>query len=227
MKSSGERKFYKFNAKFKPAFCQYNVVCSANFRFNSAVFKGFFTKICQNFRIKMSKFLQFHFQKIFSVAFQIVFRFFSLLNNKFFQFEDFQLQIFQAFIFFDFVLRKIFFRIIFVKFQRQIFQIFEELKFKISSRIFWAIAHNEKVLAKCGRKMNFSSVFNQTKPMLFQIDKITEKNNMKSSGECKFYQFNVKFKPAFCQYNVVCSANFRFFSSFQRFFHENLSKFQD
>ena len=25
MKSSGERKFYKINAKFKPAFCQYHV----------------------------------------------------------------------------------------------------------------------------------------------------------------------------------------------------------
>ncbi len=47
----------------------------------------------------MSKFLQFHFQKIFSVAFQIVFRFFSLLNNKFFQFEDFQLQIFKRLFF--------------------------------------------------------------------------------------------------------------------------------
>ena len=26
MKSSGERKFHKFNAKFKPAFCQYYVL---------------------------------------------------------------------------------------------------------------------------------------------------------------------------------------------------------
>ena len=116
MKSSGERKFYKINAKFKPAFCQYNVVCSAIFHF-SAVFSDIFKQICQNFRIKMSKFLQFHFQKIFSVAFQIVFRFFSLLNNKFFQFEDFQLQIFQAFIFFNFVFTKIFFRLNFVKFK--------------------------------------------------------------------------------------------------------------
>ena len=82
-------------------------------------------------------------------------RFFSMINNVFFQFEDFQLQIFQTFIFSILFWEKyfsaeFFFRIIFVKFQRQIFQIFEELKFKISSRIFWAIAHNEKVLAKCG-----------------------------------------------------------------------------
>ena len=71
MKSSGERKFYKFNAKFKPAFCQYNVVCSAIFHF-SAVFSDIFKQICQNFRIKMSKLFKFHFQKIFSVAFQII-----------------------------------------------------------------------------------------------------------------------------------------------------------
>ena len=125
-------------------------MCSAIFHF-SAVFSDIFKKICQNFRIKMSKLLHFHFRKnIFGCFLNNFVRFFSMINNKFFQFEDFQLQIFQAFIFFDFVLRKIFFRIIFVKFQRQIFQIFEELKFKISSRIFLAIAHNEKVLAKCG-----------------------------------------------------------------------------
>ena len=133
MKSSGERKFYKFNAKFKPAFCQYNVVCSAIFHF-SAVFSDIFKQICQNFSI-------FIFKKNFGCFLNNFVRFFSMINNKFFQFEDFQLQIFQAFIFFDFVLRKIFFRviffrIIFVKFQRQFFQIFEELKFNISSRIF-------------------------------------------------------------------------------------------
>ena len=143
MKSSGESKFYNFNANFKPAFCQYTVVCSAIFHF-SAVFSDIFKKNCQNFSIFILK------KNIFDCFSNNFIRFFSMINNKFFQFEDFQLQIFQAFIFFDFVLRKIFFRIIFVKFQRQIFQIFEELKFKISSRIFWAIAHNEKVLAKCG-----------------------------------------------------------------------------
>ena len=122
-------------------------MCSAIFHF-SAVFSDIFKKICQNFRIKMSKLLHFHFQEnIFGCFSNNFIRFFSMINNKFFQFEDFQLQIFQAFIFFDFVLRKIFFRIIFVKFQRQIFQIFEELKFKISSRIFWAIAHNTQICA--------------------------------------------------------------------------------
>ena len=125
-----------------PLFWQYDVVCSAIFHF-TAVFSDIFKKICQNFRIKMSKLLHFHFQEnIFGCFSNNFIRFFSMINNKFFQFEDFQLQIFQAFIFFDFVLRKIFFRIIFVKFQRQIFQIFEELKFNISSRIFLAIAHN-------------------------------------------------------------------------------------
>ena len=99
MKSSGERKFYKFNAKFKPAFCQYNVVCSAIFHF-SAVFSDIFKKICQNFRIKMSKLLHFHFQEnIFGCFSNNFIRFFSIINNNFFQFEDFQLQIFQAFIF--------------------------------------------------------------------------------------------------------------------------------
>ena len=83
------------------------------------------------------------------------------------------------------------------------------------------IAANEKVLAKCGRKMNFSSVFNQTKPMLFQIDKITEKNNMKSSGESKFYKFNAEFKPAFCQYNVARSTFSLFLFKFQKFFQIN------
>jgi hypothetical protein len=35
------------------------------------------------------------------------------------------------------------------------------------SRVPWLIT--EKVLAKCGLKMNFSSIFHQTQPMLFQI----------------------------------------------------------
>ena len=99
MKSSGERKFYKFNANFKPAFCQYTVVCSAIFHF-SAVFSDIFKQICQNFRIKMSKLFHFHFQKnIFGCFSNSFVRFFSMINNNFIQFEDFQLQIFQAFIF--------------------------------------------------------------------------------------------------------------------------------
>ena len=115
--------------------------CAAPIFGFSAVFKGFFTKICQNFRIKMSKFLQFHFQKIFSVAFQIVFRFFSLLNNKFFQFEDFQLQIFKR-LFFRFCFEKNIFQRNFCQISAPIFfSFFEELKFKISSRIFQAVAH--------------------------------------------------------------------------------------
>ena len=139
MKSSGERKFYKINAKFKPAFCQYNVVCSAIFHF-SAVFSDIFKQICQNFSI-------FIFKKKIGCFLNNFVRFFSMINNVFFQFEDFQLQIFQTFIFSILFWEKyfsaeFFFRIIFVKFQRQIFQIFEELIFKISSRIFWAIAHN-------------------------------------------------------------------------------------
>ena len=117
MKSSGERKFYKFNAKFKPAFCQYNVVCSAIFHF-SAVFSDIFKQICQNFRIKMSKLFKFHFQKIFSVAFQIIL----------FGFSQWQTTNFLSVYFFDFVLRKIFFRIIFVKFQRQFFSAFWRIK---------------------------------------------------------------------------------------------------
>ena len=154
MKSSGESKIYQFNAKFKPAFCQYNVVCSAIFHF-SAVFSDIFKKICQNFRIKMSKLFKFHFQKIFSVAFQIILFGFSQWQTTIFTVWRFSTASFSSVYFFDFVLRKIFFRviffrIIFVKFQRQFFQIFEELKFNISSRIFLAIAHNEKVLAKCG-----------------------------------------------------------------------------
>ena len=80
------------------------------------------------------------------------------------------------------------------------------------------ITDNEKVLAKSGRKMNFSSVFNQTEPMLFQIVKIKQKNNMKSSGESKFHKFNVKFKPAFCQYHVARSTFSLFLFKFQQFF---------
>ena len=147
MKSSGESKFYKFNVKFKPAFCQYTVVCSAIFHF-SAVFSDIFEQICQNFSI-------FIFEKIFSVAFQIILFGFSQWQTTIFTVWRFSTASFSSVYFFDFVLRKIFFRviffrIIFVKFQRQFFQIFEELKFNISSRIFLAIAHDEKVLAKCG-----------------------------------------------------------------------------
>ena len=115
----------KFQARILPIYC----CVQRNFPFFSSFFRYF--------QKKLSKLLHFHFKKnIFDCFSNNFIRFFSMINNKFFQFEDFQLQIFQAFIFFDFVLRKIFFRIIFVKFQRQIFQIFEELKFKISSRIF-------------------------------------------------------------------------------------------
>ena len=48
----------------------------------------------------MSKLLHFHFQEnIFGCFSNNFIRFFSIINNNFFQFEDFQLQIFQAFIF--------------------------------------------------------------------------------------------------------------------------------
>ena len=127
MKSSGERKFYKFNAKFKPAFCQYNVVCSAIFHF-SAVFSDIFKKICQNFRIKMSKLFKFHFQKIFSVAFQIILFGFSQWQTTIFTVWRFSTASFSSVYFFDFVLRKMFFSLIFVKFQRQIFQLFWIIK---------------------------------------------------------------------------------------------------
>ena len=80
----------------------------------SKIFSRKFVKISG---LKCQKFSIFIFKKVFSIAFQILFRFFSLLNNKFFQFEDFQLQIFQAFIFFNFVFTKIFFRLNFVKFK--------------------------------------------------------------------------------------------------------------
>ena len=127
MKSSGERKFYKFNANFKPAFCQYNVVCSAIFHF-TAVFSDIFKQICQNFRIKMSKLFKFHFQKIFSVAFQIILFGFSQWQTTIFTVWRFSTVSFSSVYFFDFVLRKIFFRIIFVKFQRQFFSAFWRIK---------------------------------------------------------------------------------------------------
>ena len=41
---------------------------------------------------------------------------------------------------------------------------------------------NDPVLAKCGLNLNESSSSDQAEPMLFQIVKIKEKNNMKSSG---------------------------------------------
>ena len=108
----------------------------------------FFSSFFRYFQANLSKLLHFHFRKnIFGCFLNNFIRFFSMINNVFFQFEDFQLQIFQTFIFSILFWEKyfsaeFFFRIIFVKFQRQIFQIFEELIFKISSRIFWAIAHN-------------------------------------------------------------------------------------
>ena len=66
-------------------------------------------------------------------------------------------------------------------------------------------ATSEKVLAKCGLNLNECSSSDQTEPMLFQIVKIKEKNNMKSSGGKKCQIFKLAIPPAFCQYNVGCS----------------------
>jgi len=40
----------------------------------------------------------------------------------------------------------------------------------------------EKVLAKCGLKMNFSSIFDQTEPVLFLGTKLQKNVESKSSG---------------------------------------------
>ena len=60
----------------------------------------FFSSFFRYFQANLSKLLHFHFRKnIFGCFLNNFVRFFSMINNKFFQFEDFQLQIFQAFIF--------------------------------------------------------------------------------------------------------------------------------
>ena len=87
-------------------------MCSAIFHF-SAVFSDIFKKICQNFRIKMSKLFKFHFQKIFSVAFQIILFGFSQWQTTIFTVWRFSTASFSSVYFFDFVLRKIFFSGIF------------------------------------------------------------------------------------------------------------------
>ena len=110
------------------------LLCAAQF----SIFQQFF----QIFSSKFVKTSPFSFSKNIFGSFSNSFSFFFIVKQQIFSVWRFSTANFQAFIFFNFVLRKIFFRIIFVKFQRQIFQIFEELKFKISSRIFWAIAHN-------------------------------------------------------------------------------------
>ena len=135
MKSSGECKFYQFNVKFKPAFCQYNVVCSANFRFFSS-FQRFFTKICQNFRIKMSKILHFHFQKSIFGSFSNSFSFFFIVKQQIFSVWRFSTANFQAFIFFNFVFMKIFFRLNFVKFKCEFFSDFWRIKIQNFRRNF-------------------------------------------------------------------------------------------
>ena len=105
MKSSGERKFHKFNAKFKPAFCQYTVVCSAIFHF-SAVFSDIFKQICQNFRIKMLKLFHFHFQKnIFGCFSNNFIWFFSMTNNNFYSLKIFNCKFFKR-LFFRFCFEK-------------------------------------------------------------------------------------------------------------------------
>ena len=84
MKSSGERKFYKFNAKFKPAFCQYNVARST-FSLFLFKFQQFF-QINSIFKPQILKFsIKFIFQ-LFSTKFlSIFFRFFRrILNTKLF-----------------------------------------------------------------------------------------------------------------------------------------------
>ena len=152
----------------------------------------------------MSKFLQFHFQKIFSVAFQIVFRFFSLLNNKFFQFEDFQLQIFQAFIFFNFVFTKIFFRLNFVKFKCEFSSDFWRIKIQNFKRNFFRQLHTtEKVFAKGGLNLTESSISTNRSRCFFRLSKLRKKTIWKAAA-CKYYKsFYYTFTPAFCQYNVL------------------------
>ena len=78
----------KIQARILPIYC----CVQRNFPFFSSFFRYF--------QANLSKLLHFHFRKnIFGCFLNNFVRFFSMINNKFFQFEDFQLQIFQAFIF--------------------------------------------------------------------------------------------------------------------------------
>ena len=84
MKSSGESKFYKFNAEFKPAFCQYNVARST-FSLFLFKFQKFF-QINSIFQVSNSQiFNKIYFSVIFNKVFVNIFDFFRrILNTKLF-----------------------------------------------------------------------------------------------------------------------------------------------
>ena len=140
----------KIQARILPIQCSVQRQFSVFQQF-SKIFLRKFVKISG---LKCQKFSIFIFKKVFSIAFQIVFRFFSLLNNKFFQFEDFQLQIFQAFIFFNFVFTKIFFRLNFVKFKCEFSSDFWRIKIQNFKRNFFRQLHTTFCGLKMWRKCN-------------------------------------------------------------------------
>ena len=84
----------------------------------------------------MSKILHFHFQKSIFGSFSNSFSFFFIVKQQIFSVWRFSTANFQAFIFFNFVFMKIFFRLNFVKFKCEFFSDFWRIKIQNFRRNF-------------------------------------------------------------------------------------------
>ena len=188
----------KFQARILPIPC----CVQRNFPFFSSFFRYF--------QANLSKLLHFHFRKnIFGCFLNNFVRFFSMINNKFFQFEDFQLQIFQAFIFFNFVFTKIFFRLNFVKFKCEFSSDFWRIKIQNFKRNFFRQLHTTgKVLPKkrafynwgfkrnTSRSKNFSLF--QTYKFLWKREiflRLFSLNAQRITSTPLFWQYYVELNP--------------------------------
>ena len=172
----------------------------------------------------MSKLFKFHFQKIFSVAFQIILFGFSQWQTTIFTVWRFSTASFSSVYFFDFVLRKIFFRIIFVKFQRQFFSAFWRIKIQNFQPNFFGDCTQRKSIGEVrGIRRTVSSRIHKRSRCFFRLTKLNKKTIWKAAANENFKISAQTSTPHFANI-MLCAAQFSIFQQFFQIFSRKFVK---
>ena len=205
----------KFQARILPIYC----CVQRNFPFFSSFFRYF--------QENLSKLLHFHFQKnIFGCFSNNFIRFFSIINNNFFQFEDFQLQIFQAFIFsilfWEKYFSEYFFQNNFCQISAPIFSDFWRIKIQYFQPNFLSDCTQRKSIGEVrGIRRTGSSRIHKRSRCFFRLTKLWKKTIWKAAAKENFTNSMQNSSPHFANIMLHEAPFHCFYSNFSSFFRWN------
>ena len=167
----------------------------------------------------MSKILHFHFQKSIFGSFSNSFSFFFIVKQQIFSVWRFSTANFQAFIFFNFVFMKIFFRLNFVKFKCEFFSDFWRIKIQNFKRNFFRQLHTtKKYWRSAGNSKNFSSRIHKRSRCFFRLTKLWKKTIWKAAAKENFTNSMQNSSPHFANIMLHEAPFHCFYSNFRSFF---------